>query len=95
MTTDTPRQQRLALIETQRLEAARLLTSVNHDAIKDDVRNALRDLDEAVAHLNQENVDNKPHVLRDADVCIDLATQKLAGVTKNLVDYGSDAKENG
>jgi hypothetical protein len=75
MTTDTPRQQRLALIETQRLEAARLLTSVEHDTIKEDVRNALRDLDEAVAHLNQENVDNRPNVLRDA-MCASISRRK-------------------
>jgi hypothetical protein len=95
MTTDTPRQQRLAIIATQRIEASRLLTIAQHESIKAGARLALRDLDEALLWLDEQDVHNRPHILDIVDTVVSLATQRMAMVAEALADDGPGATEIG
>jgi hypothetical protein len=74
-------------IETKRAEAERLLTLATHDTIKELVRLAIRDLDEAVLWLNHRDV-----ATRIADMTIGFATTRLAMAKKAIDSYGADAE---
>jgi hypothetical protein len=81
------RQRLLTAIEAKRAEADRLLTLAKHETIKELIRLAKRDLDEAVLWLNHKDV-----ATRIAEMTIGFATTRLA-MAKNAVDrYGPDAE---
>jgi hypothetical protein len=91
MTNTTSRQRLLTDIETQQAEAVRLMTLAEHDTIKEQVRLAIRDLDEALHWLNEKNVDTRPSILRIADLAFGLATWRLTMVKNALDKYGPGA----
>jgi len=74
-------------IEAKRAEAERLLTLATHETIKELVRLAMRDLDEAVLWLNHRDV-----ATRIADMTIGFATTRLAMAKKAIDSYGTDAE---
>ena len=74
-------------IEAKRAEAEQLLTLATHETIRELVRLAIRDLDEAVLWLNHRDV-----ATRIADMTIGFATMRLAMAKKAIDSYGSDAE---
>jgi hypothetical protein len=91
MTEITPRHRRIALVGAQEADAARLLSAANHGTMKLQIRLATRDLDEARAWLNQEDVDRRPFVLTIVDMAIGLAAARLTMVQHALQTFGPDA----
>jgi hypothetical protein len=77
MNEPTPKQQRLALIEAKRSEAAVILPTANHSTMKGLVRLAVRDLDQGLVWLRQQNVDDNAWILGMVDHDIQLATFRL------------------
>lgn len=87
MTDSTSRQRLLTSIEAKRAEADRLLTLANHETIKELIRLATRDLDEAVLWLNHRDV-----ATRIAEMTIGFATTRLAMAKRAIDSYGPDAE---
>ena len=77
----------LTSIQAKRAEADRLLTLAEHETIKELIRLAMRDLDEAVLWLNHKDV-----ATRIAEMTIGFATARLAMAKKAIDSYGSDAE---
>ena len=90
MTTPTPSAQRLTQIEHSKAEAARLLATATHVSIKDQVRIATRDLNEALQWLRQKDIDERPFILEIVDLNIQFAANRLAMVDKAIRTYGPD-----
>jgi hypothetical protein len=53
------------------------------------VRHAIKDLDAAERLLSPPEVADKPHILRAADVCIEVAQWRLRGAEQRIDDEGS------
>jgi hypothetical protein len=87
----TPRQERSAIIETARVDAARLMSAANSDSMKRYIQLALRDLNDAISWLNHTDGDSATPVLAVADVAIRGATARLEFVAVALDRYGPDA----
>ena len=87
-----PRDERLALIREKQADAALLLMRVNHDTLKDLVRLASRELDEAINWLTKTDVDSNPSILKIVDCITSLTTCRLTIVDDALKAHGPDAK---
>ena len=74
-------------IDATRAEAERLLTLASHETIRELIRLATRDLDEAVLWLNHRDV-----ATRIAEMTIGFATTRLAMAKKAIDSYGADAE---
>jgi hypothetical protein len=88
----TPRQALLATIETKQAEARQLLAVATHDKIREQIRKASRELDEAVLWLNDHDVDTRPNILHCAELAVEMAAWRLTTVAKALKTYGLGAE---
>jgi hypothetical protein len=88
----SPRDERLALIKEKQADAALLLMRVNHDTLKELIRLASRELDEAISWLATTDVDSNPSILKIVDCITSLTTCRLTIVDDALKAYGPDAK---
>jgi hypothetical protein len=88
----SPRDERLALIKEKQADAALLLMRVNHDTLKELIRLASRELDEAISWLARTDVDSNPSILKIVDCIASLTTCRLTIVDDALKAYGPDAK---
>jgi hypothetical protein len=86
MTDSSARSQRLGQIEALQAQGARLIADATDETMKTRVQLAMRDLDDAIRWLNQEDIDREPHLLRIIDTTIDLATRNMAFVANALDD---------
>jgi hypothetical protein len=88
----SPRDERLALIREKQDNAAVLLMRVNHDSLKELIRMASRELDEAIRWLAKADVDSNPSILKIVDCIASLTTCRLTIVDDALKTRGPDAK---
>jgi hypothetical protein len=91
MTEPTETQSRLSIVAAKQAEAALLLFRTNHDAMKEQVRLASRDLGEVVTWLNEPNAESQRAIMNLVDVILYLATSRLALVETVLETHGPDA----
>jgi hypothetical protein len=82
-------QARLLTIETERANAARLISLVSHESMKTQVRLAIRDLEEAVLWLHQKDLGAAGLIV--IDVILMLARARLTMVDAALTAHGPDA----
>jgi hypothetical protein len=87
----SPSQLRRAQIETLKVDAGRLRDAARQQPIKDLVGLAMRDLDEGLLWLRQENIDSRPYILQIVDMTILMATTRMNVVSRALALYGPDA----
>jgi hypothetical protein len=85
--------ERFNLIDTLRAKAARLLEWATQESMKHEVREAIIDLDEAAAWLNQKP--SSPSCVRFADLSIQIAEWRLQDVKRSLETYGPDVTRLG
>lgn len=76
----------------RRPEAARLITTATHESLKEQVRLANRDLDEAVLWLQKPDIDRRPSILAIVDTILSLSSWRLRMVAKSIETYGPDAE---
>jgi len=88
----TAQSQRLTPIAARRADAGRLLAIMTNPVMKEQVRLAMRDLEEAHAWSTQPNFENRPHLQTFVDLILSLATWRLKLVQRALSTYGHDAK---
>jgi hypothetical protein len=84
--------ERLVLIRERQADAALLLMRVHHDEMRELVRMASRELEEALGWLATKDVDSNPSVLKVVDCLTSLTTCRLAVVDEVLKAHGPDAK---
>jgi hypothetical protein len=87
-----PRDERLALIREKQADAALLLMRVNHDTLKELIRLASRELDEAISWLDKKEADSNPSILKIVDCITSLTSCRLTIVDDALKAHGPDAK---
>jgi hypothetical protein len=87
-----PRDERLALIREKQADAALLLMRVNHDTLKELIRLASRELDEAISWLDKKEADSNPSIQKIVDCITSLTTCRLTIVDDALKAHGPDAK---
>jgi len=85
------REARLTLIKTSLAEADRLLLLSRQEPMKEQLRRAARDLEEASTWLEKRDVDHRPSILKITDLALDLARWRLNMVSEALEKYGPDA----
>ena len=86
--TELTRHQALTIIDTVRVTAQALLARAEHDTMKQHVREALRDLDEAVVLLQANRpADQAPWRIAAARYRTEFATARLRFVTWALETY--------
>ena len=85
------REARLTVIKTSLVEAERLLCLIRQEPMKEQLRRATRDLEEAAAWLDKRDVDNRPAILKITDLALELARWRLTMVNQALEKYGPDA----
>jgi hypothetical protein len=85
-------QDRLALIDARRSEADSLGEAVTHPSMKDLVRLASPDLDDALRWLRQPDLSDNPWMLGLVDQDIQLATWRLTLVRHALRTHGPNAR---
>jgi hypothetical protein len=90
----TARDHRIITIGRRMGHADQLMAMATHDTMKQQIRLAIRDLNECLVWLAQENVDNSFYVLRIVDVAIELATARLSLVNAAMDPDGSDALDD-
>ncbi len=90
MANSTIRQQKLELIADRRAEAEQLLSTARHESVKARIRNVIRDLDEAVLWLKDDDVDERPLVLGIVNTRIAAADAVLEYVDAQIKERGSD-----
>ena len=88
----SPKDERLALIRERQADAALLLMRVNHDTLKELIRLASRELDEAISWLTKTDVDSNPSILKIVDCISSLTACRLTIVDDALKAQGPDAK---
>ena len=71
--------------------ATRLLGVVTQQPIKDQLALALRDLREATAWLDEENISDHPAILAIAERTIELAERRVNLVKNAVNEFGPDA----
>jgi hypothetical protein len=91
MATPTASEIRLQSIKALDAEAERLLAEMTEEPMKNFIRHATRDLDEARAWLREKNVDQRPHVLATVDLILQLATHRLRTAEEARKTYGTGA----
>jgi|RhiMethySRZTD1v2_1073278.scaffolds.fasta_scaffold31437_7 hypothetical protein len=91
MRKETPIERRRREINRSRVEAHRLLAVFNHESMKDLVRRALQDLDEADIWLLETNLDARPPILEIVDFNIRISETRLAQLASWLSRYGPGA----
>jgi hypothetical protein len=87
-----PTHERLVLIRERQADAAVLLMRASHDTMKELVRMATRELDEALGWLAHKNVDSNPSILKIVDCLTSLTTCRLTIVGDALKANGPDSK---
>ena len=87
-----PRDERLALIREKQADAALLLMRVNHDSLKELIRLASRELEEAISWLARTDIHSNPSILKIVDCITSLTTCRLTIVDDALKAFGPDAK---
>lgn len=81
----TPRSdERRATIAALKLEAKRLVDRQLDPSMKELVRLAVRDYDEATVWLRQENVENRPYILKIVDLAISFGQQRIEMVHEGI-----------
>lgn len=95
MTDITATQQRRSQIELLSTTAGLLLDEATQQSIKEQVRLAMRDLDEAALWLEQPDVDKRPEIIDIIDLNLGTATRRLQIVDDALAKHGPDATFNG
>ena len=88
----SPRGERLALIREKQADAAVLLMRSNHDTLKELIRLASRELDEAISWLTKKEADSNPSILKIVDCITSLSTCRLAIVDDAPKAHGPNAK---
>jgi hypothetical protein len=91
MASSPRREARLTVIRANLAEVERLLALARQEPMKEQVRRANRDLDEAAEWLNKQDVDHRPSILKIADLALGLAAWRLTMVNRALDKYGPDA----
>lgn len=84
MSTTPQTDERRATIATLKLEAKRLVDRPLDPSMKELVRLAVRDFDEAITWLRQENVENRPYILKITDLAISFGRQRLEMVHEGI-----------
>lgn len=84
------RQQKLDLVADQRAEAERLLSLAQHESVKARVRSVIRDLDEAVLWLRDDDIDQRPPILVIVNTLIAAATAVLEYIDDTIKKSGPD-----
>jgi hypothetical protein len=92
MTFSTLSDRRRQLILERKQLAEALMRHGAHDAMKHQLRLAIRDLDEALEWLDQDNIDHRPFILRIVDMAIELAMARVIAVQQAFEMYGLDAR---
>lgn len=87
--------EQLTIISALRARAETIGSVVNHQTMKAHVAMASRDLNEAVVWLDSENVDNRPQILKIADLATSLAAARIEMVEKAVETRGRDVMEIG
>ena len=87
----SPTQQREREIRAARAEAQRLISRFNHEAMKDLVRRAFQDLDDAAIWLHTDYADVRPPILEIVDFHIRLGRNRLEQLDTWLRRYGPGA----
>ncbi len=84
MSTTPQTDARRATIGQLKLEARRLVNTPMDQSMKELVRLAVRDCDEALVWLRQDNVENRPFILKIADLTTEFARKRLDVVNDGL-----------
>ncbi len=88
MQDQTPKQHRVAAFAAKQGQAALLLAAAEEPPLRDQVRLAIRDLDEGLQWLENETGIARPFVLDIVDATLRLATSRLNMVKKALQTEG-------
>jgi hypothetical protein len=91
MTFSTPSDRRRQLILERKRLAEALMRHAVHETLEHQLLLAIRDLDEALEWLDQDNIDHRPFILRIVDMELELAMARLIAVQQALEMYGLDA----
>lgn len=84
MSTTPKTDERRAAIGALKLEAKRLVDRPLDPSMKELIRFAVRDFDEATVWLRQENVENRPYILKIADLAISFGQQRIEMVHEGI-----------
>ncbi len=85
------KRKRLAEIESQLFEATRLSALVRDDSLQQQLHFAIRDLNEAVSLLNHPHIEQRPMIIRTADIIMHLAATRLRLVNHTFDTFGPNA----
>jgi len=91
MNDSTHSDHRRALIQIKMADADRLMGTATHNVMKEQVRLAVRDLNEGVQWLESENIKDSPFIMGIVDLIIQLASWRLMMVERALQSHGPDA----
>jgi len=87
MSTTPETDARRAAIGLLKLEAKRLIDRQLDQSMKELVRLAVRDCDEALVWLRQDNVENRPFILKIADLATEFGRRRLDVVNEGLASW--------
>jgi len=87
MSTTPETDARRAAIGLLKLDARRMLDGQLDPSMKELVRLAVRDYDEALVWLRQDNVENRPYILGIADLATEFGQRRIAMVSDGLARW--------
>jgi hypothetical protein len=91
MNDSTHSDHRRALIELKKADADRLMATATHEVMKEQLRLAVRDLNEGERWLQSENINDSPFIMGIVDLTIQLASWRLMMVERALQSHGPGA----
>jgi len=92
---DHARANRRCVIHLHRADAEHLLAGARHESMKEQLRLAVRDLDEAEQWITWPGLEQRPELLEIADHILELAAWRISTVREALDLYGSEGPSLG